>query len=164
MAHEDPAGRQRDAGAPGPRSRRDPIFESVPGPRSRIMQAIRGCDTGPELRVRSFLHKQGIRFRLRSRGLPCRPDIILPSARIALFVHGCFWHQHPGCAHATMPRVRAKYWEPKLARNRARDLECSRALTALGWKVLIVWECELEDQRLADLAVAIKHERSLRPT
>lgn len=162
LSPEDPAGVRRESGPPRLRRPRDRIFESVSDSRSRVMQSIRGRDTGPELRVRSYLHREGIQFRLRSPGLPCRPDLVLPALRIALFVHGCFWHQHPGCPHATVPKVRARYWRPKLIRNRSRDRDCSRALSDLGWKVLVAWECELDESRLKKLAERIKRERGRR--
>jgi DNA mismatch endonuclease, patch repair protein len=121
------------------------------------MAAIRGKNTRPELLVRSYLHKQGLRFRLTSAtSLPCRPDLVFPSIRAAVFVHGCFWHQHSGCSHATSPRVNRKYWEPKLLRNRARDVLCASQLAALGWQVFVVWECEVTTDKLATLAAALR--------
>lgn len=113
--------------------------------RSRIMRAIRKKDTKPELIVRRLLHAMGCRFRLHRRDLPGTPDIVLPRHRTAIQVHGCFWHQHAGCRHANLPRSRTSYWLPKLARNVQRDAHVEQELHALGWRVLILWECELRD-------------------
>ena len=113
--------------------------------RSRIMRSIRKANTRPELLVRRLLHGMGYRFRLHRRDLPGTPDIVLPRHRVAIQVHGCFWHQHPGCRHATRPSARPEYWLPKLARNVERDAQASAALEALGWRVLTLWECELKD-------------------
>ncbi|MFL6263365.1 MAG: very short patch repair endonuclease [Thermoanaerobaculia bacterium] len=108
------------------------------------MSRVRGSNTKPEVQVRSFLHHLGYRFRLHQRGLPGRPDIVLPRYRTVIFVHGCFWHQHPGCSKATLPETNAEEWAAKLARNVERDEENSEALQALGWKVATVWECDLK--------------------
>lgn len=110
------------------------------------MSRIRGCDTLPELRVRSLLHRLGFRFSLRRKELPGKPDIVLPARRAIVFVHGCFWHQHQGCRNATMPSTRRSFWEDKLKGNVARDERNVDALRSLGWRVLTVWECELEDE------------------
>lgn len=111
--------------------------------RSRTMRAIRKRDTKPELKVRRQLHAMGLRFRLHRSDLPGSPDIVLPRHRAVVLVHGCFWHQHPGCRHGNTPRVRTRYWIPKLARNVARDKRTIDALRALGWRTLVIWECEL---------------------
>lgn len=111
--------------------------------RSRIMRSIRKTDTKPELVVRRAVHALGYRFRLHRRDLPGSPDLVLPRHRKVILVHGCFWHQHPGCRSATVPRIRAGYWGPKLARNVARDASVLVDLQALGWNVLVLWECEL---------------------
>lgn len=113
--------------------------------RSRTMRAIRKTNTKPEMRVRRRLHALGFRFRLHRRNLPGTPDIVLPKHRVVIQVHGCFWHQHPGCRHATQPRTRQEYWLPKLQRNVARDRSATAALEELGWRVLTLWECELGD-------------------
>jgi DNA mismatch endonuclease (patch repair protein) len=110
--------------------------------RSRIMRSVRSKDTGPELRVRSILWRLGVRYRLHHQGLPGRPDIALIGRRKVIFVHGCFWHQHPRCPKATKPKTRPQYWLPKLKRNRQRDKEAERELKKLGWSVLVIWECE----------------------
>lgn len=112
----------------------------------RSMRANRAKNTRPEVAVRRLLHRLGYRFRLHDRTLPGTPDLVFSKRRAVVQVHGCFWHQHPGCQHATMPRARADYWGPKLARNAARDQANAVRLGALGWRLEIVWECELRDE------------------
>ena len=120
--------------------------------RSRIMAAVRGRDTAPELRVRRCLHAMGYRFRLHRRDLPGTPDIVLPRHRICIFVHGCFWHRHPGCRKTTTPKRNAEFWNEKFARNVARDEANGRDLMSAGWNVVIMWECETEDpERIAEV-------------
>lgn len=122
------------------------------------MAAIRGKDTKPEKLVRSGLHARGLRFRLYRRDLPGRPDLVFPSRRIAVFVHGCFWHAHEGCRYFRLPDTDQERWRVKLEGNRARDQRNQAALETLGWKVIVVWECELRGSvsgRLDDLAQAI---------
>ena len=119
------------------------IFSDVPEPRRRVMRAIRGQDTRPEIAVRRMLHALGYRYRLHWRDLPGRPDLAFPGRRKAVFVHGCFWHQHPGCKAAKAPQTRRDYWTPKLAGNMERDRRNLEALANSGWAVAIVWECEL---------------------
>jgi DNA mismatch endonuclease (patch repair protein) len=109
------------------------------------MAAIKGTNTAPERAVRSLLHRLGYRFRLHRRDLPGRPDIVLPRLKIAIFVHGCFWHRH-NCANSVLPRTRAEWWEAKLNRTVERDRQQASALTALGWNVVILWECMLDDE------------------
>jgi DNA mismatch endonuclease, patch repair protein len=113
--------------------------------RSAIMRAVKSRDTAPELRVRSLLHRMGYRFRLHRADLPGKPDIVLPSRRIAIFVHGCFWHGHDCERGARMPKTNTDYWIAKIGRNRERDAERQAELTALGWRVIVVWECEMKD-------------------
>src|SRR2546430_6819498 len=115
--------------------------------RSRIMRSIRKKDTKAELTVRRAVHALGYRFRLYRSDLPGSPDLVLPRHRKVILVHGCFWHQHPGCRKATVPRKRVHYWGPKLERNVARDACALASLHALGWETLVVWECELPDYR-----------------
>jgi DNA mismatch endonuclease (patch repair protein) len=109
--------------------------------RSRMMRGIKGANTAPELKVRRRLHSEGLRFRLRARDLPGRPDIVFRSLRTAVFVHGCFWHQHPGCKYATTPDSNAQFWRDKLQANVRRDERKATELQARGWTVEIVWEC-----------------------
>ena len=119
------------------------VVPDIPEARRRIMRAIRGRDTGPELTLRKLLYRSGYRFRLHRRDLPGTPDLVFPSRRAAIQVHGCFWHQHLGCSHANIPATRQSYWLPKLARNKQRDLESAERLEAAGWRHLVIWECDL---------------------
>nr|WP_281719660.1 very short patch repair endonuclease [Nitrosomonas nitrosa] len=118
-----------------------------PATRSRMMSRVRGRDTGPERLVRSLLHGMGYRFRLQGRGLPGRPDIVFAGRRKAVFVHGCFWHGHDGCRFAYQPKTRAAWWRAKIDATRMRDARSAAALTELGWRSFIVWECECRDLR-----------------
>lgn len=112
--------------------------------RSWNMSRIKGRNTGPELQLRSLLHRAGFRFRLHAKALPGRPDIVLPKFRTAIFVHGCFWHRHPGCRNATTPSTRHEFWQEKFDGNVSRDARNRADLAATGWTVLTVWECELK--------------------
>ncbi len=118
------------------------------------MAKVRGWDTKPEMRVRRALHAAGIRYRLHAKDLPGRPDIVLPSRRVAIFVHGCFWHRHPdpNCKLARLPKSRLDFWVPKLEANRARDELKEAALRDAGWTVRVIWECELDRDRLERFA------------
>lgn len=108
------------------------------------MSRIKGRNTGPELRLRSLLHRAGFRFRLHAKELPGRPDLVLPKYRTAIFVHGCFWHRHSGCRNTTMPSTRREFWQKKFDSNVSRDAHNRTELEATGWTVLTVWECELK--------------------
>ncbi len=110
------------------------------------MARIGSKNTAPELTVRRLLHGLGYRFRLHRRNLPGTPDIVLPSRRKAIFVHGCFWHGH-GCRIGQPPKSRPEFWEPKLDRNKARDEESCEALRGEGWDVMVVWQCETKDRQ-----------------
>lgn len=114
-----------------------------PSARSELMARIRGRDTKPEMLVRRLLHAMGYRYRLQVKDLPGRPDIVMRGRRKVIFVHGCFWHLHPDCRLARLPKSHLDFWLPKLEGNRARDLVNVEKLEAMGWRVLIVWECEL---------------------
>jgi len=124
--------------------------------RSWNMSQIKGRNTRPELRLRSLLHRAGFRFRLHAKQLPGRPDVVLPKYRTAIFVHGCFWHRHPGCRDTTTPSTRREFWQEKFDGNVRRDARNRAALEATGWTVVTVWECELKTdaegivRRLAD--------------
>ena len=110
--------------------------------RSWNMSRIKSRDTAPEKMVRSSLHRAGFRFRLHPKGLPGKPDIVLPKYRTAIFVHGCFWHRHQGCRFAYTPKTRKRFWLNKLLANRARDRRKTLELQTLGWNVVTIWECE----------------------
>ena len=114
--------------------------------RSWNMSRIKGRDTIPERRVRSLLHRLGYRFSLKRKDLPGRPDVVLPKYKTAVFVHGCFWHRHNNCRNAVLPKTRPDFWLAKLNGNVDRDRRNEVELRRLGWKVLTVWECEVEDE------------------
>lgn len=112
--------------------------------RSLQMARIVGKNTKPELAVRSMVWRLGYRYRLHSPRIPGRPDLVFHGRRKVIFVHGCFWHQHPGCKLARLPKSRQEYWTPKLLGNCARDQRVRSELNAMGWQSLVVWECELQ--------------------
>lgn len=109
--------------------------------RSRMMAGIRGSHTSPEIKVRRLLHRHGFRFRLHGKELPGKPDLVLPRYRVCIFVHGCFWHRHPGCRYATTPKTRADFWQHKFDQNMSRDTKVKNELLASGWRVIELWEC-----------------------
>ncbi|QXL84417.1 very short patch repair endonuclease [Comamonas sp. NLF-1-9] len=123
--------------------------------RSRMMAGIRGKDTRPELLVRSYLHRAGLRFRLHAT-LPGKPDLIFPKYRVALFVHGCFWHRHENCHYAAAPSSNVQFWNKKFADNIKRDQRVRCQLERTGWRVLVIWECEMSESRLQTLAASIR--------
>lgn len=127
--------------------------------RSELMSRVRQSGTAPELAVRSALHKAGLRFRVNVRKLPGSPDLVLPRFDTVVFVHGCFWHRHSGCKLATTPASHSDYWQAKFDANVKRDRRKTLALRALGWRVLIVWQCEVTPPRLSRLATTIRHLR-----
>lgn len=114
-----------------------------PVQRSRNMARIRGADTRPERALRSALHRLGFRYRLHQSDLPGRPDLVLRRYSAVIFVHGCFWHRHPGCPFATVPKTRPEFWERKLNTNVIRDRKQIDALRRQHWRVMVVWECAL---------------------
>ena len=118
----------------------------TPKRRSEIMSNIQAKDMKPEMRVRRLAHSMGYRYRLHRKDLPGRPDLVFPSRKKVIFVHGCFWHQHadPACKIARLPQSNRSYWLPKLERNAARDAQHAAKLKKSGWEVLILWECEVE--------------------
>jgi len=127
--------------------------------RSAVMRQVKGRDTTPERVVRRMLWRLGTRYRLDRRDLPGRPDIVLAGRKLAIFVHGCFWHGHDCARGARVPKANRAYWLGKIGRNRARDAETRAKLEALGWRVEVIWECELRDpaalgQRLAAMLQA----------
>jgi DNA mismatch endonuclease (patch repair protein) len=117
----------------------------TPEKRSAVMRRVKGKDTTPELAVRKALTALGARYRLHRKDLPGKPDIVLPGRRLALFVHGCFWHGHDCARGARVPKQNRDYWVGKVERNRARDAASREALAALGWRVETIWECDLKD-------------------
>lgn len=123
------------------------------------MAGIRGKDTKPEIAVRSYLHRAGLRFRNDVRDLPGRPDIVLPRWRAAVLVHGCFWHRHYGCPFSYMPKTRQAFWKRKFQDNVLRDRANLSRLKEMGWRVFVIWECEIEPARLFKLLNDIKNER-----
>ena len=122
--------------------------------RSEIMSRIRSRDTKPEMVVRRTAHRLGFRFRLHRRDLPGSPDLVFPRHRAVIMVHGCFWHRHPGCRLASTPKSRTSYWEAKFRGNVVRDRRSESALVELGWRVLVIWECETKDE--AEVAERIR--------
>lgn len=124
-----------------------------PQTRSRMMAGIRGRDTRPEMAVRRYLHAAGLRFRLHASDLPGRPDIVFPGGKLAVFVHGCFWHQHAGCRFARTPSTRPDFWRTKFAANKKRDLEVASRLEGMGWSCQVIWECEVTDDLAIDALV-----------
>lgn len=121
---------------------------AAPGFRSRLMARVRQRDTTPEMAVRRAVTSLGVRYRLQRRDLPGSPDLAFASRRTVVFVHGCFWHSHAGCRHATTPKTRTEYWSEKLASNRRRDARVEGELRNAGWQVAVVWECETRDSPL----------------
>lgn len=114
------------------------------------MRSVRQRDTKPEMVVRRRLHALGYRFRLQRRDLPGTPDIVLPKHKTAIFVHGCFWHRHPGCGKATTSKTRVEFWAEKFDRNVARDARNEALLKDAGWTVVTVWECQTRDETSLD--------------
>jgi DNA mismatch endonuclease (patch repair protein) len=113
--------------------------------RSKMMSAIRGKDTKPELLVRRAVHRMGGRFRLHRRDLPGSPDLVFPAKKLAMFVHGCFWHRHENCKFSYTPKSNVEFWSKKFENNLARDIRVEGELKRMGWTVAVVWECEVAD-------------------
>lgn len=114
--------------------------------RSKIMRAVKSVNTAPEMIVRRLAHRLGYRFRLHRADLPGRPDLVFPARKAAIFVHGCFWHGHDCKRGARPPKTNSDYWTAKIARNRIRDAEHSVALAEMGWRSMVLWECELKNE------------------
>lgn len=116
--------------------------------RSARMSLVKNKNTRPELVVRKLIYKLGFRYRLHVKNLPGTPDLAFIGRKKAIFVHGCFWHRHPGCARARLPKSRQEFWIPKLERNRERDVTNMARLAELGWSVLVIWECEISQHEV----------------
>ena len=119
-------------------------MSETPEDRSRIMRAVKGKDTKPEMMVRRMVHAMGYRFRLHRKNLPGKPDLVFPARKKVIFVHGCFWHGHDCTRGARVPKSNRDYWVPKLQRNKERDKANQAALEDTGWNVLAIWECEVK--------------------
>lgn len=119
--------------------------------RSEVMSKIRSKDTKPEMTLRKALFARGFRYRVNDRNLPGKPDIVLPKYKTAIFVHGCFWHRHEGCKYAYTPKTNTEFWIKKITLNADRDKLNLQKLTALGWNVIIVWECEIRHAHKKDV-------------
>lgn len=125
--------------------------------RHKIMAAVRSKDTQPELLVRKYLWGQGIRYRLHVKNLPGTPDIVIPKLKIVIFVHGCFWHGHEGCSLGQLPKSRVEYWKEKIERNKLRDQLIEEKLETYGWRILVIWHCELRTKEAASISLPILH-------
>lgn len=134
----------------------------APEQRSVLMSRIRGKDTKPELAVRRIAHRLGFRFRVHRRDLPGTPDLVFPRLRKVVFVHGCYWHRHPGCRYAYSPKSNVSFWQAKFDANITRDRLVLDELTKLGWQVLTIWECEVkdEDKLVCRLATYLKTKKN----
>ena len=121
------------------------VKHKVSEQRSRNMSAIKSKNTKPEIAVRKLLHSMGYRFRLHRKDLPGSPDIVLPKYKTVIFVHGCFWHRHNNCKYATTPKTRKEFWENKFDENVKRDNLNQANLSLKGWKIIILWECQLKE-------------------
>lgn len=124
--------------------------------RSRMMANIKGKHTRPEIALRKALHALGLRFRLHSKKLPGSPDIVLPKWNAVILVHGCFWHRHEGCRYASSPATRKEFWIEKFATNVARDRRIQDCLIRIGWRVRVVWECELRARGAENVASEVR--------
>ena len=133
------------------------VIHKVSEQRSRNMSAIKSKNTKPEIKVRKVLHSMGYRFRLHSKNLPGSPDIVLPKYKTVIFVHGCFWHRHENCKYASTPKTRKEFWEAKFRENINRDKLNQENLSSKGWKIIVVWECEIKDKDF-DLNKLFKNE------
>ena len=125
------------------------------------MSKVHSANTTPEIKVRKLLHSLGYRFRIHRKDLPGKPDIVLPRYKTVIFVHGCFWHGCPKCKPASIrPKENAEYWNRKLDKNMQRDKDNYAMLNQLGWKVLIVWECEIKKKNITELSERLRRELS----
>lgn len=121
--------------------------------RSEIMAAVHSKDTGPEMLVRRFLWSKGMRYRVHAANIPGRPDVAVRRHKLAIFVHGCFWHGHEDCSRGRLPKSRLEYWGPKIEANKKRDIAIAEQLKWEGWHQVVVWECQLRTQQAAAAAL-----------
>ena len=126
--------------------------------RSRNMSAIKSKNTKPEIAVRKLLHSMGFRFRLHRKDLPGSPDIVLPKYKTVIFVHGCFWHRHENCKYASIPKTRKEFWESKFKANVKRDKEIQEKIKNIDWQSVVVWECEIKNEKIKDKLLEIKND------
>ena len=124
------------------------VIHKVSEQRSRNMSAIKSKNTKPEIKVRKVLHSMGYRFRIHAKDLPGSPDIVLPKYKTVIFVHGCFWHRHENCKYASTPKTRQEFWEAKFRENINRDKLNQENLSSKGWKIIIIWECEIKNKKI----------------
>lgn len=137
-----------------------PAEPPVDPARSRLMGRVAQTGSRPEMVVRRALHAAGFRYRLHVKDLPGRPDLVFPARRSVVFVHGCFWHRHPGCHATTMPKTRANFWRDKFAANQARDARVCESLAERGWAIHVVWECETRDRAFLEPLLAFLSSRA----
>lgn len=130
----------------------------TPEKRSEVMSRIRSGNTKPERIVRSWLHRSGYRFRLHRKNLPGSPDIVLSRLFLAIFVHGCFWHRHPDCKYAYNPKTNVDKWERKFRENVDRDQRVQKKLRETGWRVVVIWECQVKSGKFADILTNVFEE------
>jgi len=124
--------------------------------RSERMSRTRGKDSASEMRLRRMIHGMGFRYRLHVKTLPGTPDLVFPARKAVIFMHGCFWHRHQDCRLARMPKSRVAYWREKLEANKRRDDENVRRLNELGWRVLVVWECQIKEKDLNEISNVVR--------
>ena len=134
------------------------VIHKVSEQRSRNMSAIKSKNTKPEIKVRKVLHSMGYRFRLHRKDLPGSPDIVLPKYKTVIFVHGCFWHRHENCKYASIPKTRKEFWESKFKANVKRDKEIQEKIKNIGWQSVVVWECEIKNEKIKDKLLEIKND------
>ena len=134
------------------------VIQKVSEQRSRNMSAIKSKNTKPEITVRKLLHSMGYRFRLHKKDLPGSPDIVLPKYKTVIFVHGCFCHRHENCKYASIPKTRKEFWESKFKANVKRDKEIQEKIKNIGWQSVVVWECEIKNEKIKDKLLEIKND------
>jgi len=121
--------------------------------RSQIMASVHSKNTGAELMVRKYLWAHGIRYRIHLSNLPGTPDIAIPSCKLVIFIHGCFWHGHENCSRGRLPKSRIEYWKNKIEINKKRDIQTVEILKSMGWQELVIWDCQLRTQKCASITL-----------